>query len=275
MVEKKRYITGLLCFLMMLLILAVPVLADSGVYDYGSLFTAEETAELEKEAAEIAEEYEMNILMLTTNDAAGRSSAAYAENFYEENGFDTNGVRGGIVLLIDMDNRELNLVTNKDMIYYITDQREEKIYDAGYDDVKDGEYGSSMKHMLEQTKEFLEDGIPDNQYTYDTKTGKIVRHRSLSGGEIAAAFVTALLCAGISCLILYRRYSNVQKYNYAVNDHADIRLTGQRDEQIDKVVTRRRKPQSSSSGGGSDSGRSSTHTSSGGGTYGGGNGRSF
>ena len=276
MVRKKHYAAGLLGILfLMLLILTVTVSADSGVYDYGSLFTAEETADLEKMAAEIAETYDMNILMLTTTDTDGKTSSAYIEDFYEKNGFYTNGIRGGIILLIDMQHRELNLETAGDMIYYITDEREEEIYDAGFDDVKNEEYGSSMKHMLEQTKEFLEDGIPDNQYTYDTETGKIVRHRSLSGGEIAAALVGALLCAGISCLVLYRSYSNLQKYNYSVHDHADIRLTGQRDQQIDKIITSRRKPKPSSSGGDSGSGRSSTHTSSGGGTYGGGNGRSF
>lgn len=273
---KMKKIFGILAFLLM--VMTVSVYADSGVVDNGALFTDGERKELEEDAAEVAKKYDMNIFLLTTEDANGMSSTEYAEDFYESNGYDTNDARGGIVLLIDMDNRELNLVTHKDMIYYITDAREERIYDAGYDEVTEGDYGECMEDMLDQLEDFLKAGIPDNQYTYDTETGKIVRYRSLESGEIAMAFAVAFACALIACLILWRKYSTVQDYDYSVSENADMKLTVKSDHMIDMVVTHRRKPKPEHHGGGGHGGgggRSSTHRSSGGGSFGGGHGRKF
>lgn len=273
MVRMKK-IVGIL--ILMLMILAVTVHAESGVYDNGALFTSSEVQELETDAAEVAQKYNMNIILLTTDDAQGMSSAEFAENFYESNGYVDNSAKGGIVLLIDMDHRELNLVTYDDMIYYITDEREERIYDAGFDEVADGEYGESMSDMLDAVEDYLEDGIPGNQYTYDVETGEIIRYRKLEGVEIAIAFAVALIGALIPCLILWRKYSVVEDFRYSVNENADMDLKVKEDHMIDMVVTKRRKPKpQSSGGGGSSSGRSSVHRSSGGHRVGGGHGRKF
>ena len=271
---RVRKITGILIFLLMML--TVTVYAESGVYDSGNLFTSSEIQELEADAAEVAQKYNMNIILLTTEDAQGMSSAEFAENFYEGNGYADNSAKGGIVLLIDMDHRELNLVTYGDMIHYITDEREERIYDAGFDEVADGEYGESMSDMLDKTEDYLDDGIPAGQYTYDVETGEIVRYKSLEGGEIAMAFAVALACALIPCLVLWRKYSVVDDFDYSVSENADMNLTVKDDHMIDMVVTKRRKPKpQSSGGGGSSSGRTSVHRSSGGHRVGGGHGRKF
>lgn len=252
--------------------------ASGCVFDKAGLFTQEETAQLNQLAQELEETYNMNFLMLTTADAQGQSSRDVEERFYEDGGYDTDGKRGGIVLLIDMDNRELNLVTNKEMILYITDAREEDIYDAGYEYAADGDYGEAMLAMLERTAAFMKKGIPDNQYTYDTETGQIIRHRSLSAGDWLLALGVSLCCAALACAFLYRKYRRVEKYEYSVGSDADIRITGKEDRLVNQFVTHRRIPKDpppGSGAGGSSAGRSSTHTSGGGGTFGGGHGRSF
>lgn len=274
---KMKKVFGML--LLALFLMGAGVLADSGVYDRGELFTSEETAELEAEAAKVAQEYDMNIILLTTADAEGMSSAAYAEDFYESGNYHQNDAKGGIVLLIDMEHRELNLVTYGDMIYYITDEREESIYDAGFDEVADGQYGDCMEEMLDAAEEYLEEGIPDDQYIYDEESGEIVYYqapKSLDGTEILMAFVVAFLCALIPCLILWRRYSVVKDYDYSVQENADMNLRVREDHMIDMVVTHRRKPKPQSGGGsGSGGSRTTVHRSSGGSRVGGGHGRKF
>lgn len=159
-------------------------------------------------------------------------------------------------------------------MYYITDYREEEIYDAGWEYVTDGEYGEAMLAMLDVVIDDLEAGIPGNQYTYDTETGKIVRYRSLTTSDVLLAFAAAMFLSGITVFILYRNYTVVKKYKYSTQKNANIQITGQQDRLINQFVTHRKIQNDPPSSGG-DSGRTSTHQSSWGNTYGGGHGRGF
>lgn len=275
-----------ICFLLLaaLWILLCPrtAAAQSSVFDRAGLFSGKECKELEELAQKLEKKYKMNFLLLTTAEAGGLSASQYAEAFYEDEGYDTNGKKGGIVLLIDMDNREMNLVTDGNMIYYITDEREEKIYDAGEASVRRGEYGNAMYAMLKKTEEYMEAGIPGNQYVYDTETGKIIRYRSVTVSEALIAFAAALLCAGTPCIVICRRYSSVRKYEYEISQNAGMELLKKEDRLVNQFVTKRRIPKSTSSGGGGGGGRSSggggrtsVHRSSSGRSYGGGHGRKF
>lgn len=278
---KIRFLHCLCLFCTVILLIGCCVLragAAGYVFDEAGLFSGSETAQLSEMAAKLEETYHMNFLMLTVEDAQGRSSRDVAERFYENGGYDSDGKRGGILLLIDLDNRELNLVTNGEMILYITDAREERIYDAGYEYAAEGDYGKAMTAMLEQTASYMKKGIPDNQYTYDTETGQIVRHRSISTGDWLIAVGVALGCALSACVFLHRRYRRVEKYEYSLGQNADIRITGKEDRLVNQFVTHRRIPKDPPPGSGSGTssvGRSSTHTSPGGGTFGGGHGRKF
>ena len=279
MVEKKmpkRKAAGMivLWITICLWLSGATVFAQCQIQDDAQLFTTEETKKIENLSEEIQDQYQMNVLVMTCEDAGGKESHEVLEDTYEEYGLESNEAKGGIALLIDMDNRELNLVTERDMIYYITDYREEKIYDAAQSYASDGEYGNAMIAMLKKVQQYLNEGIPNNQYTYDTETGRIVRYHSLASGDILLAFFAGLMVAAIVSAILYRSYTVVKKYRYSTEKNARLKITAQRDILVNQFVTHRRIEKDTPSGGG-DSGRTSTHHSSGGHTYGGGKGRGF
>lgn len=282
MVERRTsFLTGMLLTAVLALGAGIGVSADSYVYDAAELFSTGETQQIQSLAEEIDEEYQMNVLVLTTEYAGGQSSSGLMEEAYEELGYDDNDDKGGIALIIDLDNGELNLVTDRDMIYYITDEREETIYDAGYEWAQDGEYGESMIAMLESVQEMLQKGIPGNQYTYDTETGRIVRHLSVTMSDLLIALCASLIGAGVICSVIYRSYTHVQEYQYQPERNANMKLTSQQDRLVNQFVTQRRIQQGPPPGagggpGGPDmggGGRSSVHHSSGGHSYGGGHGR--
>lgn len=97
--------------------------AECMVQDDAQLFSDSEVQQIETLAKEIEASWQMNVLVMTCDDADGRESNEVLEDTYEEYGLESNDAKGGIALIIDMDNRELNLVTERDMIYYITDYR--------------------------------------------------------------------------------------------------------------------------------------------------------
>lgn len=253
--------------------------ATSQVYDDANLFLQGEAAELEAEADKLRDRHHMNFVIVTTDDAEGKSSREYADDFYMDNGYYDNGERGGITLLIDMDNREVYVSTAGDMLYYVTDKKVEEILDEGYGYVADGDYAKAMAGMLEKADDIIEDGIQDGQYIYDEETGKIIRYKSLTVMDILLAVLIPLLLAGGVCFGVYRKYSFVEKYQYSINQNADMKLLNRSDHLVNQFVTRRRIPKNpppGNGGGGSmgGSGRTTVHTSSGGGSFGGG-GRKF
>ena len=273
-IQKSR-LAGTLGVLGALFIFSgVSVSAQYQIQDDAQLFTTAEVQQIENKAEEIDEQHQMNVFVMTCEDAKGKESREVLEDTYESYGLEKNDARGGIALIIDMDNRELNLVTERDMMYYITDYREEKIYDAAQSYASDGEYGNAMLAMLKKVQQYLNEGIPDKQYTYDTETGRIVRYHSLSSGDILLAFFAGLMVAAIVSVILYRSYTVVKKYRYSTEKNARLKITAQNDILVNQFVTHRRIEKDPPSGGG-DSGRTSTHHSSGGHTYGGGKGRGF
>lgn len=274
-IKNCLVITGLLVFL-----LAASVGADAlQVHDDAGLFSQDEADKLETAADELRSKHHMNFVIVTTEDAEGKSARAYADDFYMDNGYYDNGERGGITLLIDMDNREVYVSTAGDMLYYVTDEKVEEILDEGYTYVADGDYAKAMVKMLERADDIIEDGIQKDQYIYDEETGKIIRYKSLTALDIVLAVLLPLLFAGGICFGVYRKYSFVEKYQYSINQNADMKLQNRSDHLVNQFVTKRRIPKNpppGNGGGGSmgGSGRTTVHTSSGGGSFGGG-GRKF
>ncbi len=251
--------------------------ARSDVQDYAQLFSENEAAGIANLASDIARDMAFHVFVLTADDTRGMSSRDYLEQMYEEMGYPEEDAKGGIAFFIDMDNRELNLVTQGDAIYYITDSREESVYDAGFGYARQGSYGQAMYAMLKAAQQFFASGIPDGQYVYDTETGRVTRHRSLRGWEWALSACGSLAAAAAVCLGARHRYRTVQRYAYEMDGKADFQVRHRQDLLVNQFETARRieDPPPPPQNGGGDAGRTTVHRSSGGNTYGGGNGREF
>lgn len=277
---KKNYIIRkLLCLLLLFLLCSIHAQAarEKQIFDQSGLMNDREISAITEKANELREKYQMNFVILTTDDAGGKTAMEYADDFYMDQGFYDNDEKGGATFLIDMDNRELWIGTAGDMRYFLTDERIEQVIDAGYSFLRDKEYYDCFEQLLEQTRIFLEKGIPSDQYTYDTETGEIVRYRSIRPIEALIALIAALAAGGIACALVVGKYRlKWGTYKYPFREKSKLTLTGKEDRFMNQVVTTRHIPRNPppGSGGGGGGGRSSTHTSGGGGNFGGG-GRKF
>lgn len=278
--RTRKYAGCMVLIVFLMLYMAVSAkAAASQVYDDAGLFLQGEMTELEAAADKLRDRHHMNFVIVTTEDAKGKSAREYADDFYMDNGYYDNEERGGIELLIDMDNREVYVSTAGDMRYYITDEKVEEILDAGYPYVSDGAYARAIARMLDEADDIIGEGIQSNQYIYDEETGKIIRYRSLTGTDILIAVLVPLVLAGSACFVVCRKYSAVEKYQYSINQNANMKIRNRSDHLVNQFVTKRRIPKNpppGNGGGGSagSSGRTTVHTSSGGGSFGGG-GRKF
>ena len=277
---KRMLRRGAVYVLLVFLVLGTLVTAfaeERRVFDDAGLFTSSEVELLEARVAASRKQAGVDIVIVTTDDARGKTAMAYADDYYDENGFGVGKDYSGVLFLIDMDNRELYISTSGLMIRILTDARIESILDDVYVGASNNDFMYSASVFLEDVVGYVEDGIEKGQYNYDTETGQISRYRSVSLGQL---LLFALISVGVGvgvCFIVKAKYQmKAQQYAYPLSEKATLNVTRREDEMTGSYITSRRIETSSSSGGGGGggSGRSSTHSSSSGRSHGGG-GRGF
>ncbi len=250
------------------------------VYDHADLLTVQEEEYLQEYAENFSDNWNMNFLVVTTDDADGKSAMEYADDFYDAQ-FPEESEEDGILYLIDMDNREIYLSTCGIAIRYLTDDRTDRILDAAFGYVADGDYYGTFVAFFDETDYYLNQGIPSDQYNYDVETGEIDYYQEpmrLTFGEFLFALAGALIPAGLTIGIIKAKYQlKFEDFHYDAYTDSDVRFSVKSDLLVNKFVTHRRIPRNDGSSGRSSGGggsRSSTHRSSSGRSHGGG-GRKF
>lgn len=246
------------------------------VYDQAGLLTDVEADMLQKKAEELTGQCGMEIVLVTTDYAEGKSSESYADDFFDKlYGKDKDGV----CFLIDMSSRNLWISTSGDMIYYLTDERRERMLDNAEGYAGSGKYSSVFESFLKDTLTWYNQGVPKELYIYDSETGVYRRNRNITFMEVVIAAIAALALGAVGVGAVFGKYRlKWGHYKYPYKEKSRMNLTRQEDRFMYKHVTQRVIPKNDNNGGGGSGGGhsnvSTTHTSSSGGTHGG-SGRGF
>jgi len=258
--------------------------ADSGirVYDYASLLSEEETAELEARILTAREDINMDIVFLTSNDTQGKDSQAYADDFYDENGFGTGDFKAGVLYFIDMDHRVPTITTTGEMIDYINDERLESIFNAVDPYLQEEDWYGSAGALIDEVTYWVAAGLPKGGYRYDSDTGQRVDEygnpleneaRRLTLAEILIALAIGALAGLIRYISVSRKYKmKASPYAFNLQTNAVLHVVDQLDDFVRTTTTRTR---INSDSGGGHGGGSGVHRGSSGTSHGGGSGRRF
>lgn len=76
---------------------------DQRVFDQAGLWNQEEISRLESRIRELRDQMKMDVVLVTTSDAQGKTSRDYADDFYDQGGFGTRKDCSGVLYLIDLD----------------------------------------------------------------------------------------------------------------------------------------------------------------------------
>jgi len=251
---KKRLL--LVMAILSLLVCTLPAFAldtELKVYDYADLFEDEEEELLMDKAQRIAEDRRFDVVVVTIDDAEGKRSMDYADDFFDYNGFGYGRSYDGILLLIDMDNRIAWISTSGKGIDIFTDNRIDKILDKMEGHLKNDRFYSAADRFLTEVDYYTSGGFRKATW------------------HIPGFLIISLIAAGISVAIMaaYNKgRKTITAETYLDRDSVNLRVS--RDNFIRTAVTKRDVSSSSGSGGGG----SSTHRSSSGRSHGGG-GRRF
>ena len=274
---KKRFFTLALA-LFFILSITLPVCAESGdgfnspyarLQDDAALLSSDEYNEVLSRLDELCERQSFDVVIHTTEDMDGYSSVvAYADDYYDYNGYGYGEDRDGIILVVAMNTRDLYISTCGFGITAFTDYG----IDTLLDDVKgyfsDGDYYGGFCSFISEADEYITSA--KNGSPYDINDGDYYYSSERSGffnfTWLMASLIMGLVCALIIVGTMKAQLKTVRPAlaagSYVRKD--SIKVKSERDIYLYRNVSRTEIVRESSSGG------SSTHVSSSGTTHGGG-----
>lgn len=247
---------------------------DQKVVDLAGLLSPEEEAQLAQQAADFMADYGLDMVFCTTDDAGGKTTQAFADDYYDYNDYGAeDGQHSGVLLLIDMDNREVAVSTLGVAVDRINDAEVEEILDAMYQPVTEERYGDSLAAGGRAVAKAVKSSPIAGQAAPDSVTvgGDLSTEVFVVGGLpwqlLVGALAGGLVIGGLSVWGVKHSYdAKKAPDNYPLGQNAQLRLTQQQDILTGRNVTKSKIERNSSSGGGGGS----THRSSSGRSHGGG-----
>ena len=280
-----KKITSLFLCLILVAALAVPVLAAGPkIVDRADLLTQDQKASLEAKAQAIADQYGMDVVIVTVYDTEGTDVTTYADDYYDENGYGIGPDYSGVLFLLSMEDRRWAISTCGDAIYALTDYGIEELFGYIRSDLGSNRFYEAFDTYLDRLPEFFQawkDGSPidgrpnqggdgpgyidpadrDNVVYYDPEPGALDYIRI-----VAVALLIGAAVGGIAILIMRSQMNTARAQrtagSYLVSGSYQLRRA--QDIFLYSRVTKTHRPKSNSGGGGS-----STHSSSMGRSHGG------
>ena len=152
--------------------------SQSRVIDNAGLLTSDQRSALETQVNKAISVMNMDLVVLTIDDAEGKTSAAYADDYYDYNGYGTGSNKSGALILIDMDNRQIYISTTGEMINRLSDSDIESVIDSGYSRLKSGDYYGCLTKCVKS----LEDKGRGNYISVMKQQDKVIDRLSTLEG---------------------------------------------------------------------------------------------
>lgn len=259
-------------FLLFLLLPLDTFAAPSRVFDNASLFSEEEIHKLSEDIQKLQNKTQMDYVIVTTFDADGKTSRAYADDFYDSHNFGMDEEYSGMLYLIDLDNQEIYISTEGKMLRYLTDARIDSLLDDAFIYAAEEDYANSAFSVLKGVEDYIALDIPDGQYNYSSENGERDPYQK---SRLPLALLIGVLGGLIASLSTFfgikNRYNlTYETYHYPLHEKSSLRLIHSEDRFIKQTLTHRKIPKASSPSSSSSNRRTTTHRSSSGRTHGGG-----
>lgn len=219
------------------------------VADDANLLSDEEEDELQGQCEAFAKSQKAEIVLVTTSDTQGKTSEEYADDYFDYNGYGYDKEMGdGLLLLIDMDNRQIWLSSSGSMLEYFNSYEScQEITDKMVKSVQNEAYAEAFSTGIKEVKSAV------------WMEGTFV--------PLLCMVVFSLVMATFLTWILYRSFKGTDQGVMSAEYYKanETRMVGHYDHFTHHTVTHHRVERNNSGGGGGG-----VHTSSSGNTHGGG-----
>lgn len=265
--KRKLYIGIILCCLILLgslgtrsMILNVWAETLPRMKDGADLLDAEQEAQLEEKLDEVSEKQQCDVVIVTTDSLEGKTAEAYADDYFDENGYGIGSDYSGILFLISMDERKWAISTYGYGTIAFTDDGQEYIMDKCLSYLSDGKYYEAFSKFTDLCEKFLEEAREGTPYDKG--------NMPFAFPPLVTILLAVLIGAVIALLITWSMKMQLkpvvrQNGAKAYEKSGSLKLTNSREIFLYSHVSRQKIEKHESSGG------SSIHTSSSGRSHGG------
>lgn len=180
---------------------AAPAYHSDNVRDYLNYLSEAEISDLQGLIEKTVAEHNLDIVIVITNDTQGKPSRDFADDYYDYNGFGAGPDHSGLLILVNMNERELWLSTTGRAIDIFTDARISAVLDAVAPFLAEGRYYTACTEFVGQVASYAGGGVPPGQYRIDTEAPNTYLSRVVRQVKSPPVYVAALAVAIIATVL--------------------------------------------------------------------------
>ncbi len=233
--------------------------------DQANLLSDDQKKELMSLLDEISERQKCDVVIVTVKNLGGKTAEAFADDYFDYNGYGQGEDFTGLLLLLSMKERDWHISTTGYAIKAFTDAGMEYMSDKFVPKLSDGDYYEAFTDFAELCDKFLTQAKTDKPYD----VGNLPKE-PFSWIWIPIAIAVGLVIAFVAVSAMAGQLKSVEPDLGASNyiDKNSLNITTSQQDFIRSIVNKVERPKEEK-----ESGGSSTHTSSSGRTHGGSGGK--
>ena len=231
--------------------------------DDADLLASEEEQDLLAKLNEISERQAVDVVVVAVDSLGGKTPEAFADDYFDYNGYGIGADRDGIILVISMGERQMAMSTRGFGITAFTDEGQDYIWDMITPYIGNESYAAAFNEFADLCDDFISQAKAGEPYDVGNMPDKV----GIIG--IIAWLIPSFLIAAVISLFLKKKKRKSLKTVMMRNDATDywdeLELTENYDQYLRRDITtvKIKSDDDDSSGG------SSVHISSSGATHGG------
>lgn len=236
------------------------------VVDNAGVLTAEELASLNAAAAAVSEQYKCDVAYILVPDTDGRDTENFTFDFYEANGYGYGSNDDGVMLLIDVVNRQFRCITHGYGAYAVTDAGQEYLEEHYLRHLKNSDWAKAGEAYISAVETLLS-GARDGGAPYDVDN---MPRESNVLMWVFIDLVIGIVLALIPVSVMKRQLKTVQTQRGAANYVRDnsFNLVRSHDHFVTSFITKTKRPEPNDNNSGGGGGGTSFSSSSSGRSYG-------
>lgn len=153
-----KRLTSVLVLVVTLFGLSICVSANtSRVIDDANLLSSDEISSLHTRCSQIADQYDLDVVIVTCDDLGGKTATAYADDYFDYNGYGVGPDHSGVLLLVSMKYRDWAVSTCGDGEDRLSGRTIDSIMESVLPKLSDGEYADAFDTYLDKLERELDD----------------------------------------------------------------------------------------------------------------------
>ncbi|WP_243154826.1 TPM domain-containing protein [Clostridium thermarum] len=219
----------------------VKAVSSKNIIDDLDYLTDSEILTLQSDIDNIIADYNLEAVVVITDETEGKSSRDFADDFYDYGGYGVDGDYSGLLMLINMAQREVWISTTGRAIDIFTDSRISTMVKNVTTSLSKGSYYEACTTFIRDVKSYAKMGVPAGQHRVDEESvdNSTYFQRVLRLMKSFYVYLIAIAVALIATLIASSSSEGKVTINSGTYEEAgSFELSASRDDFIRESTTR-------------------------------------